>query len=96
MSKFNDLIAPGSGYFGFDAEGKLIKNGFVQGTNGYTYYYQDLVRTKGFTKLGDDYYFFNAGSGAMQCDKSLWVSGSNSYGIKSGTYYFGADGKMAQ
>ena len=30
----------------------------------------------------------------MQCNKSLWVSGSNPYGIKSGTYYFGEDGKM--
>ncbi len=94
MSNFNDLIAPGNGYFAFDGEGKLIKTGFVKGTNGYTYYYEDLVRAKGFTKLGDDYYFFNNGSGAMQCDKAQWVSGSNPYGISGGTYYFGSDGKM--
>ena len=94
LAKFNDLIAPGNGYFAFDGEGKLIKTGFVQGTNGYTYYYEDLVRAKGFTKLGDDYYFFNTGSGAMQCDKAQWVSGSNPYGIPGGTYYFGSDGKM--
>ena len=94
MSSFNDLIAPGSGYFAFDAEGKLVKTGFAQGSNGYTYHYQDLVRTKGFTKLGDKYYFFNAGSGAMQCDANLWVSGSNPYGIAAGTYYFQADGTM--
>ena len=94
MSKFNDLIAPGNGYFAFDAEGKLVKTGFVVASNGYTYYYEDLVRAKGFTKLGEKYYFFNAGSGAMQCDKTLWVGGSNPYGIASGYYYFQADGSM--
>ncbi len=94
MSKFNDLIAPGSGYFGFGADGKLIKTGFVAAPNGYTYYYEDLVRVKGFTKLGETYYFFNAGSGAMQCDKTLWVGGNNPYGLPSGYYYFQADGAM--
>ena len=94
LSKFNDLIAPGNGYFAFDAEGKLIKTGFVEAPNGEIYHYTDLVRSKGFTKVGDDYYFFNNGSGAMQRDKSMWVAGSNPYGFKSGTYYFGADGKL--
>ena len=95
MSSFNDLIAPGAGYFAFDAEGKLVKTGFVQGGNGYTYHYQDLVRTKGFTKIGDDFYFFNAGSGAMQRDVTLWVN-ANDYGVAAGTYYFQADGTMAE
>jgi len=94
MSKFNNLIAPGNGYFAFDGEGKLIRSGFVTAPNGYTYYYNDLVRAKGFTKLGEKYYFFNAGSGAMLCDKTLWVGGSNPYGIASGYYYFQADGSM--
>ena len=94
MSKFNDLIAPGNGYFAFDGEGKLVKTGFVTGTNGYTYYYDNLVRAKGFTKLGEKYYFFNAGSGAMQCNVTLWVGGSNPYGLTSGYYYFQADGSM--
>jgi len=94
MSKFNDLIDPGSGYFGFDSQGKLVKTGFVTGTNGYTYYYNDLIRAKGLTKIGEDYYFFNAGSGAMQCGMTLWVSGSNAYGLPGAYYAFGADGKM--
>ena len=94
ISTFNDLIAPGNGYFAFDAEGKMIKTGFVAGGNGCTYYYEDLVRIKGFTKVGEDYYFFNAGSGVMQCDVTLWVGGSNPYGITSGYYYFRADGTM--
>ena len=95
MSSFNDLIAPGAGYFAFDAEGRLVKTGFVQGGNGYTYHYQDLVRSKGFTKIGDKYYFFNAGSGAMQRDVTLWVN-ANDYGVAAGTYYFQADGTMAE
>ena len=92
ISTFNDLIAPGAGYFGFDTEGKMIQTGFVTG-GGKTYYYNNLFRAKGFTKVGEDYYFFNASSGVMQCNKSLWVSGSNSYGVKGDAYYFGADGK---
>ena len=94
MSKFNDLIAPGNGYFAFGADGKLVKTGFVTAPNGYSYYYNDLVRAKGLTKVGDDYYFFNAGSGSMYCDVTLWVGGSNPYGLKKGYYYFGSDGKM--
>ena len=95
ISKFNDLMAPGNGYFAFDSEGKLIKTGFVTGSDGRTYYYNDLVRAKGLAKIGDDYYFFNAGSGVMQCGVTLWVAGSNPYGLKAGYYAFGADGKMA-
>ena len=94
MSKFNDLIAPGNGYFAFDGEGKLIRDGFVAAPNGYSYHYQNLVRTKGFTKLGDKYYFFNNGSGAMECNKTLWVGGDNPYGFVSGYYFFQEDGTM--
>jgi glucan-binding YG repeat protein len=78
-----------------DAEGKMIQTGFVDASNGYTYYYDELVRVKGFAKVGEDYYFFNAGSGAMQRDVTLWVN-ANSYGVTVGTHYFQADGKMAQ
>ena len=41
----------------------------------------------GFTKVGEDYYFFNAGSGKMYKDTTLWV-GNNSYGITGGMYRF--------
>ncbi|MBQ9967411.1 MAG: phosphodiester glycosidase family protein [Oscillospiraceae bacterium] len=92
ISSFNDLIAPGSGWFAFDAEGKLIRTGFVTG-GGLTYYYQDLVKAKGFTKVGEDYYFFNQGSGSMMTG-TLWISGSNAYGVAEGYYTFMADGKM--
>ena len=94
VSQFNDLINPGNGYFAFDEEGKMIKTGFVTG-GGATYYYEDLVRVKGFTKIDEDYYFFNAGSGKMYTDASLWVGGTNAYGVEAGSYYFGLDGKMS-
>ena len=84
----------GNGWYGFGADGKLIMTGFVTGS-GKTYYYADGVRAKGLTKIGEDYYFFNAGSGMMYKDANMWVP-ANSYGVEPGMHYFGADGKMAQ
>ena len=95
ISNFNDLIAPGSGYFNFDTEGKLIKTGFVNGGDGYTYYYNNLERVKGFYKIGENYYIFNSASGKMYKDANMYVNGNNPYGIKGGTHYFDAEGKMA-
>ena len=84
----------GNGWYGFGADGKLIKTGFVTG-NGKTYYYADGVRAKGLTKIGEDYYFFNAGSGMMYKDANMWVP-ANSYGVEPGMHSFDAEGKMAQ
>ena len=87
-------LLSGNGWYGFGADGKLIMTGFVTG-NGKTYYYADGVRAKGLTKIGEDYYFFNAGSGMMYKDANMWVP-ANSYGVEPGMHYFGAEGKMAQ
>ena len=87
-------LLSGNGWYGFGADGKLIKTGFVTG-DGKTYYYADGVRAKGLTKIGEDYYFFNAGSGMMYKDANMWVP-ANSYGVEPGMHYFGAEGKMAQ
>lgn len=81
------------GMYEFDADGKMIRTGFIT-TGGYTYYYDNGVLAKGFTKIGDDYYFFNAGSGKMYRDATLWVADNAKYGFVGGMYYFGADGKM--
>ena len=81
------------GMYEFDADGKMIRTGFIT-TGGYTYYYDNGVLAKGFTKIGDDYYFFNAGSGKMYRDATLWVADNAEYGFVGGMYYFGADGKM--
>ena len=94
VSQKNDLIPEKGDWHSFDSDGKLIKTGFVTG-GGDTYYYENNVLALGFTRIGEDYYFFNAGSGKMYKDTTLWV-GSNSYGIASGMYRFGTDGKMAQ
>ena len=70
----------------------MIQTGFVTG-GGYTYYYDQNVLALGFTKIGEDYYMFNAGSGKMYKDANMWV-GANDYGVETGMHYFGADGKM--
>ena len=90
----NDLLPDGKGYYAFDAEGKLIKSGFAVCSDGSAYYYDDLVRAKGLTQIGEDYYFFNVSSGRMYQNTTLWVGGNNPYGLPSGYYEFGADGKM--
>ena len=94
VSSVNGLLTSGNGYYAFAADGKLVKTGFVTTSDGATYYYANAVRTLGFTKIGGDYYFFNAGNGKMYTSVTLWVSGSNAYGVKGGYYTFGADGKM--
>ena len=86
-------LLDGTGWYKFDTDGKLIKNGFAD-CGGYTFYFTDGIRAKGFTKIGDDYYTFNTYSGKMYKNANMWVS-SNDYGIKSGLHYFGEDGKMA-
>ena len=85
----------GEGWYGFDAEGKLIMTGFVTGGDGCTYYYNNGIRAKGLTQINNDYYFFNAGSGKLYKDTNLWVAGENAYDIKGGMHYFDAEGKMA-
>ena len=86
-------LLDGTGWYKFDTDGKLIKNGFAD-CGGYTFYFTDGIRAKGFTKIGDDYYIFNTYSGKMYKNANMWV-GSNDYGIKGGLHYFGEDGKMA-
>ena len=85
-------LLDGTGWYRFGADGKLIKNGFAE-CGGFTFYFTDGIRAKGFTKIGEDYYIFNTYSGKMYKDANMWVS-SNDYGIKSGLHYFGEDGKM--
>ena len=90
----NSLLPSGAGYYEFDAQGKLVKTGYVDnGTN--LYRYDNMKRAKGFTKIGQDYYIFNEGDGRMYRNANMWVK-ANKYGIQPGMHYFAADGKMAQ
>ena len=93
VSNKNGLIPEKGNWYAFDVEGKLIQTGFVTDGDGYTYYYENNVLALGFTKISDDYYIFNTYSGKMYKNADMWV-GDNAYGIESGMYYFGADGKM--
>ena len=85
-------LLDGTGWYRFGADGKLIKNGFAD-CGGYTFYFTDGIRAKGFTKIGEDYYIFNTYSGKMYKDANMWV-GDNQYGIEGGMYYFDETGKM--
>ena len=92
-SQKNGLI-PEKGYWRyFDENGKLLRTGFVTGGDGCTYHYTDDVLDCGFTRIDGEYYMFNANSGKMYSDATMWV-GENNYGIEGGMYYFDADGKM--
>ena len=91
-------IAKTNGYpieartYHFDADGKMVIDGFVD-INGGTYYFVKGECAKGLTKIGEDYYFFNAGSGMMYKDANMWVP-ANSYGVEPGMHYFDAEGRM--
>jgi len=81
-----------NGFYWCDENGYIQADGFAV-IEGHTYYFTNYRRAKGFTKIGEDYYFFNAASGKMYTDSNLWV-GANPYGIEGGMHYFGTDGKM--
>ena len=87
-------LLSGNGWYGFDVDGKLIKTGFVEGGDGFTYYYNGGIRAKGFTKIGNDYYIFNTYSGKMYKSADMWVP-ANDYGVEGGMHHFDADGKMS-
>ena len=89
----NTELLSGNGWYYFGTDGKFVKTGFVTG-GGKTFYYADGVRAKGLTKIGEDYYFFNTGSGMMYKNANMWVAGNNDYGFVGGMYYFDANGKM--
>ena len=86
-------LLDGTGWYRFGADGKLIKNGFAE-CGGFTFYFTDGIRAKGFTKIGEDYYIFNTYSGKMYKNADMWVSGENEYGIEGGLHYFDETGKM--
>ena len=93
VTKTNGICSLKPGMYYFDADGVMQIAGFVE-VNGDTYYYANCELVKGFTKIGKDYYFFNAGSGKMYKNADMWVAGNNDYGIAGGMYHFGANGVM--
>ena len=73
VSQKNGLIPEEGNWYAFDEAGKLQQTGFVTDGDGYVYYYDNCVLARGFTKIGSDYYLFNAGSGKMYKDATMWV-----------------------
>ena len=94
VAKTNGIYSLEPGWYSFDANGVLQINGFVEVNGDMYYYYEDCTLAKGFTKIGNDYYLFNAGSGKMYKNADMWVAGDNAYGFVGANYHFGADGKM--
>ena len=93
IAKTNRIQSLEPGWYYFDADGVMQIAGFVE-VNGDTYYYANCELVKGFTKIGEDYYFFNAGNGKMYKNANMWVAGDNAYGFVGGMYHFGANGVM--
>ena len=87
-------LLSGNGWYHFGTDGKFVKTGFVEGGDGFTYYYNGGIRAKGFTKIGNDYYIFNTYSGKMYKSADMWVP-ANDYGVEGGMHHFNADGKMS-
>ena len=87
-SHSNGLLPRGE--YTFDAEGKLIKNGIVNGV----YYEDNEPVRKGVLKIGNDYYF--AGSkGVIIKDREYFVGADYTNGlIPRGKYLFDANGKI--
>lgn len=86
--KANGLVATGT--YEFAADGRMIINGVIGG-----YYYENsiIVKGLGLVRIGDDYYY-------VKMDGSVYVgvfyvTEEMANGLmNSGTYEFGADGKM--
>ena len=91
--KTNGLLPNEDGYYAFDEEGKMQKDGFVTNDEGETFYYEDAARVTGLQNIGIEYYFFDETTGAMAADTTLWI-GTNDLGIEEGYYYFRPDGTM--
>ena len=85
-------IVGGMYYFGADGKMKL-RNGFIT-EGGHTYYYVNNEKVKGFAKIGNDYYIFNANSGVMYTGE-LWVN-ANDFGVEVGYHTFDSTGRMVK
>ena len=77
------------GIYTFDADGKLVTyNGIVDG-----YYYVDGIKTAAGMLLIDGNYYFAENGGKLKMNVVSWCSRNNDL-LPSGTYRFGADGKI--
>ena len=80
----------GTGLYEFGADGKML-DGLVEKADGIYYYVNGKKADAGLTKIGDDYYYVGW-SGAVMTGK-VYATSTNC-DLPTGTYEFGADGKI--
>ncbi len=94
--KSNDLLAPGTYYFG--ADGTLF-TGVKEGTDGYLYGYiegklQNGIYHSELVMINGDIYLIKH-SGKVAANETRKITSDKCNGLLApGTYYFGADGKL--
>ncbi len=69
-------------FYLIDADGKLVGNGFVT-YNGVTRYYENYELVTGFTRIGNDYYYFGT-NGNMAVNTSIEINGKMQYFLSDG------------
>ena len=87
--KTNGLVVAGE--YKFDADGKMVINGIVDG-----YYYADgkLAKGVGLIEVDGAYYYIKA-NGAIYKNASLNVTAAKANGlVPAGKYFFDSEGKM--
>ena len=81
-----------TGTYQFGADGKML-NGLVQKEDGYYIYFNGKIdwEKAGLHKIGDDYYCINTSGKCITGTYNAWATFCD---LPTGTYEFGADGKM--
>lgn len=92
----NDLLKAGTYYFGNDCK---LFTGVKENADGHLYYYENGVICSGIytnelIEVNGEIYFVKW-SGKVATEEARYINAANGHGLlKSGTYYFGEDGKL--
>ncbi len=91
VSRNNDILD--SKTRSFDAEGKMIKDGFVE-INGALYYFENNTKIKsGLIEIEGEFYYARTSTGEIVRSRTYWVTKTNGL-AEAGNYEFDAEGKM--
>ncbi len=88
---YNNILP--KAYYHFNDDCKMQKDGWLDMGDGRVFHFEDSKHSKGLTKIGKDYYFFELNRAQLIKDQDVFV-GDNEYRVKQAVYSFGADGKM--
>ncbi len=81
-----------SGYYMFDENGVMVKNGFVKQDGKLYYYVNGKMFTGGLFKVGDNYYYAKTSTGEVAASCKYWVSVVNDIPAVAGQYTFDENG----